>query len=30
MVEVIGAIILGVIFIYFAWTFTHEPKKKHN
>jgi hypothetical protein len=30
MIELIGAIIIGIIFIYFAWAFTHEPKKKHN
>jgi hypothetical protein len=30
MIEVIGAIILGIVFLYFVWIFTHEPKKKHN
>lgn len=30
MLEIIGAIIIGLVVIFFALALTHEPKKKHN
>lgn len=30
MIAVIGAIILGIVFIVGLWAFLHEPKEKHN
>ena len=30
MIAIIGAIILGIVFILVLWAFLHEPKEKPN